>query len=248
MTGENGGLTLAFLLIAVLYATIGQAGASGYLAVMGVVGFAPETMKTTALALNVVVAAIATYRFSRLRLLSWRTFYPFGVLGIPFSFLGGAVQLPEAIYDPAVGMILLISAAQMFLAARGRRDTVAQPPPAPPILPALAAGAVVGFVSGTTGTGGGVFLAPLILSMNWVAVRQTAAITAAYNLLNSAAALAGAHDHLGALPEMLPAWMAVVAVGGWLGASLGARLLPETAMRYVLAFVLFGAGIRLLLT
>lgn len=82
-TGEAAGLGVALLVIAVLYAAVGQAGASGYLAVMGLSGFGPAAMKTTALALNVVVAGIGTWRFWRAGLLTWRTFYPFGVLGIP---------------------------------------------------------------------------------------------------------------------------------------------------------------------
>lgn len=245
MTGESSWLAVAFLAVATLYAAVGQAGATGYLAVMGTAGFSPEAMKTTALALNLVVAGIGTARFWRAGLLDWRTFYPFGVLGIPFSFLGGSIHLPPAVYQPAVAGILLLAAVQML---RSRHDGDCEDPPAtPPILPALAAGAVVGFVSGMTGTGGGIFLAPLILAMNWVAVRRTAAVTAAYNLLNSAAALAGAHGIMAAVPDALPLWAAAVAAGGWIGATLAIRHLPDVAMRRVLAAILLAAGLRLLL-
>ncbi|BBK37484.1 UPF0721 transmembrane protein [Allostella sp. ATCC 35155] len=246
-TGEAAGLGVALLVIAVLYAAVGQAGASGYLAVMGLSGFGPAAMKTTALALNVVVAGIGTWRFWRAGLLTWRTFYPFGVLGIPFSFLGGWVQLPRAIYEPAVGAILLLATVQMIRHGGAASSGENRAPIVPPIVPALAAGAAVGFVSGVTGTGGGIFLAPLILSLHWVDMRRTAAVTAAYNLLNSAAALAGAHRMLGALPDALPLWIAAVAVGGWLGATLALRRLPEAAMRRVLAVILCLAAAKLLL-
>src|SRR3954447_19211749 len=89
MFGETIELALLILAVATLYAAVGQAGASGYLAVMGVVGIDPAMMKPTALALNLLVATIGTIRFARAGLFSWRSFYPFGVLGMPFSFLGG---------------------------------------------------------------------------------------------------------------------------------------------------------------
>jgi uncharacterized membrane protein YfcA len=240
---EPAVLALVFLVVAALYASVGQAGASGYLAAMGAFGFAPEVMKPTALALNVLVAAIATLFFRRAGLLTWRSFYPFAVLGFPFSLLGGALSLPAERYYPAVGIVLVLSAALMLRPARrgAERDRD------PPFLPALAAGAGIGFVSGVTGTGGGVFLAPIILGFAWVPPRRAAAVTAAYNLLNSAAALLGATATIGRLPDALPLWLIAAGIGGTLGAWAGSRLLPEAILRPVLALVLLGSGLRLLL-
>jgi uncharacterized membrane protein YfcA len=235
-----GGL---FLLVAALYASVGQAGASGYLAVMGVFGLPAEVMKPTALALNVVVSAIGTLLFRRAGLLTWRSFYPFAVLGFPFSLLGGAIHLPGQVYYSAVGVVLIASAALMLR----RRSGADLPAAAPPFLPALLTGAAIGLVSGITGTGGGVFLAPVILAMNWVSPRRTAAVTAAYNLLNSAAALAGSYATLGSLPDALPFWLLAAGIGGLAGALLGSRLLPERGLKYVLAVVLLASGLRLLL-
>ncbi|HEU0221671.1 MAG TPA: sulfite exporter TauE/SafE family protein [Paracoccaceae bacterium] len=248
VTGETAWLAFLFLLLALLYASVGQAGASGYLAAMGLFQLAPAAMKTTALSLNLLGAGIGTLQFWRSGLPAWRTFYPFGVLGIPFSLLGGAVQLPTHFYYPVVGAILLVSAAQMFRSARKRSAAHSSPPLHPPLVPALLTGAVIGFVSGTTGTGGGIFLAPVILSMNWVSVRRTAAVTAAYNLLNSAAALFGAYSILGSIPQALPLWLVAVGAGGAIGALIGSRHLPDGALRFILAVALLVAGVKLVLT
>lgn len=248
LTNETIWLAILFLIVALLYASVGQAGASGYLAAMGLFSMSPPAMKTTALALNLLVAGIGTLQFWRMGLLSLHTFYPFAVLGFPFSLIGGAVQLPSGIYYPVVGTILLLSAVQMVRSARRADATRAAPPSKPPFIPALATGAVIGFISGTTGTGGGIFLAPVILSMNWVGLRRTAAVTAAYNLLNSAAALAGAYAILGSIPPALPLWLIAVAIGGTIGAIAGSRYLPDKALRYILAIVLFVAGAKLVLT
>ena len=248
MDFETAALAILFLLIAFLYASVGQAGATGYLAAMALFHLAPNTMKITALSLNLVVAGIGTYQFWRGGYLSLRTFYPFGVLGIPFSLAGGAVQLPSRYYYPVVGAILLLSSLQMVRSAIMRADKKALPPERPPLLGALIAGGVIGFVSGTTGTGGGIFLAPVILSMNWVSMRRTAAVTAAYNLLNSGAALVGAFHILGAAPPALPIWIGVVGVGGLMGAYMGIHRLPEIALRYILAAILLAAGAKLVLS
>ena len=124
----------------------------------------------------------------------------------------------------------------------------ASPPAQPPFIPALLTGAVIGFVSGTTGTGGGIFLAPVILSMNWVSLRRTAAVTAAYNLLNSAAALIGAYSILGSIPQALPVWLVAVGIGGAIGAFVGSRYLPDSVLRYILAIILFVSGVKLVFT
>lgn len=243
---QSLGLAVAFFAIALVYASVGQAGASGYLAAMALAGFPVPETKTTALALNLLVASIGTALFFRAGRLSWRNVWPFAALGFPFSLLGGAVQLPQALYDPIVGGVLLLSAIQMARMALRNRPPAVEPPASPPFAAALATGAVIGFVSGTTGTGGGVFLAPVILALNWATARQTAATTAVYNLLNSAAALAGAHALWDQIPRTLPLWLVAVAAGGSLGAFVGSRYLSERWLRGVLALLLLASGLKLL--
>lgn len=240
-------LAAAFFLIALVYASVGQAGATGYVALMAWLGFAPLAMKTTALALNLLVAAIGTLLFLRAGRLSWRHVWPYAALGFPVSLLGGAVQLPPGLYFPVVGLVLLAAAAQMARSALRGTAAAEAAPRHPPFLAALATGAVIGFVSGTTGTGGGVFLAPVILAMNWATARQTAALTAVYNLMNSGAALLGAFAWWGEMPPALPLWLVAVALGGVAGAVLGSRYLPERGLRIVLALILLVSGVRLVI-
>jgi uncharacterized protein len=116
----------------------------------------------------------------------------------------------------------------------------------PPFLPSLLAGAVVGYVSGLTGVGGGIFLAPLVLALGWIGTRQAAAVSAVFNLLNSAAALAAMWTRIPAMPEPLPWWLVAVGLGGLLGSWLGVRYLPANALRYILAALLLTAGVRMI--
>jgi uncharacterized membrane protein YfcA len=240
-------LTLAFGIVALLYASVGQAGGTGYVALMGGIGLAPDVIKPTALALNILVAALACWRFYRAGLITWRTCYPFAILGAPFSLAGGATHLAAAIYQPVVGVLLLIAAAEMWRSARGAAAADRQAPERPPFLLPLFVGGAIGYVSGLTGVGGGIFLAPLVLALGWVATRQAAGVSATFNLLNSATALAGAWVTIPALPAELPIWLLAVAAGGFVGSWLGARHFPPMIMRLLLALLLLAAGLRMIL-
>jgi uncharacterized membrane protein YfcA len=244
LTLSNLGLALTVLVAALLYSSVGHAGASGYLAAMALWGVAPETMKPTALTLNILVATIATVKFYRAGHFSWRLFWPFAVTSIPFSFLGGSLSLPGSLYKPIVGVVLLYSAVRLL--ARGRAvDGEARPIPP---WAALLSGAVIGLLSGLTGVGGGIFLSPLLLLMGWAETRATAGVSAPFILVNSAAGLAGHLSSVAHLPASLPLLAIAAALGGWIGAHYGSRRLPSHGIRRLLAIVLVVAGIKLILT
>ena len=243
---EYAVIPLFFFLVAALYSSVGQAGGTGYVAIMGLMGFAPDVIKPAALVLNILVAAIGCLRFARARLLSWRSLYPFAILGAPFSILGGATNLPPALYHPSVGALLLLASLLMLRTAWRASTLDSAAPSEPPFFPSLIAGGTLGYVSGVTGVGGGIYLAPLILALGWTTTRQAAGISAVYNLLNSSAALAGAYMKPLSFSPAMPSWLVAVAIGAVLGSWAGARHLPPTLLRYILGGILFIAALRML--
>jgi uncharacterized protein len=237
---------VALAVVAVLYSAVGQAGGTGYVALMGLAGFAPAIIKPTALALNVLVSAIGCVRFYRLGLLTRRSAYPFGVLDLPFSLLGGALHLPPSAYQPVVGALLLVAGVQMARSALATKPLDPVAPDSPPFLGSLLVGGIIGLVSGVTGVGGGIFLAPLVLSLGWATTRQTAAISVVFNLMNSAAALAGAWATIPLLPVGMPVWLVCVGLGGLLGSWMGALHLNPRTLRLLLAVLLLAAAARMI--
>ena len=234
-------LTALFLVVAALYSTVGHAGASGYLAAMAIVGAPPEVMRPTALALNILVAAIATVKFWRAGCFSWRLFWPFAIASVPLALVGGTMTLPIPVYKRLVGIVLLYSAAR--LAWKPVPADVPSRPPA--VTTAVVAGAIVGLLSGLTGVGGGVFLTPLVLFMGWGDPKTTFGISAPFILVNSIAGLAGLLTQGAPLPGAIPVWAAAVIAGGWLGSTYGSRRPGQPAVQRVLAIVLAIAGFKL---
>ena len=238
-------LAVAFFAAAALYASVGHAGASAYLAAMALVGVAPATMRPTALALNILVASIVTVRFQLAGQLRWRAVAPFLVGSVPLAFLGGFLTLPSGVYRSLAGVVLLVAAARLFMTAS--RDAAAEEPePRVPAGPAVATGAAIGFVSGLVGTGGGIFLTPLLLFVRWSGARAAAGMSSVFILANSISGLAGNVTAVQGLPGPLPIWLTAVALGGLLGAELGARRLGTADLRRALAIVLVIAAAKLI--
>jgi len=236
-------IAVLFLVAAALYASVGHAGASAYLAVMGLFNFAPSVMKPTALALNILVAAVATVKFHRAGLFSWRLFWPFAVVSIPAAFVGGATVLPARWYNIVVGVVLLYAAVWMFRSSLKPFWMETHPPP---LWAAVIAGLTIGFLSGLTGVGGGIFLSPLLLYMGWAETRATSGVAAPFILVNSIAGLLGHFSSVAQLPPNIPVWGAAAVLGGWIGASYGSKRAPAPVLRQLLSLVLIVAGVKLI--
>ena len=230
------------LAVALLYSSVGHAGASGYIAVMSLAGLAPEVIRPTALLLNVLVAAIASIQFWRARCFSWPLFWPFALAAVPMAFVGGAAALPTRVFQIAVGAVLLLSAAWLLRGPRGDAEPIAPPRPL-----ALGAGAGIGLLAGLTGTGGGIFLTPLLLLRRWARAQTAAGVTAPFVLVNSLAGLAGNLSATRDLPGLALPLGGAVALGGFVGSSLGSRRLPRMGIERLLALVLVLGGGKLVL-
>lgn len=230
-------------IVALLYSSVGHAGASGYIAVMTLFGLAPAVIKPAALVLNILVATITAWQFWKAGHFSWRLFWPFAILSIPFAFLGGYINLPTHLFKILVGLVLLYSAARFLIEKKIEEE------PRDPSRPlAIAVGGGLGLLSGLTGTGGGIFLTPLMIFLRWARTKTASAVSALFILVNSISGLLGNISNTKQLPLFaLP--LAVAAVtGGAVGSYLGSRQFAPEFIKKLLALVLTIAGVKLILT
>ncbi len=236
-------LVAGVFLIAALYSSVGHAGASGYIAVMSLLSMTPDVIKPTALSLNILVASIATWQFYRAGYFSWALFWPFAVLAVPFAFVGGHLNLPTHLFKMLLGVVLLYSALRFFIQSKQVLQIHE-----PPRTLALASGAGIGFLSGLTGTGGGIFLTPLLLFMGWADAKRAAAVSALFVLVNSISGLAGNFSATKSLPPFIIPLLVAAALGGSLGSYFGSRRVQSATIKRLLALVLLIAGLKLIFT
>ncbi len=234
-------ILLAVFAVAFLYSSVGHAGASGYIAVLALAGFAPDVIKPTALVLNILVASIGAFLFWRAGHFQWKLFWPFALMAAPMAYLGGYLNLPAHLFKILVGAVLLLSAAR-FLFRQGD-PAVVKPPPVPL---ALGAGAGLGLLSGLTGTGGGIFLTPLLLFCRWARTKNVAATSALFILVNSSTGLLGFLTSGKSIPSFTWTFAVFAITGGLFGSWLGSQKFPVRTIQLLLAAVLLLAGSKLI--
>ncbi|MBA2620233.1 MAG: sulfite exporter TauE/SafE family protein [Acidobacteria bacterium] len=238
---------IAIFLVAALYSSVGHGGASGYLAMMALLSIAPETARPAALLLNVFVASIAAFQFCRAGHFDWKIFLPFAAGSVPLAFIGGLIRLPTGVYKMILGAVLILAAIRLAINFKTEDDESEQKN-TPKFLTALFIGAVIGLISGLVGVGGGIFLTPILLLMNWTQTKRAAGVSAMFILVNSISGLLGNYAQVLSLPTSVWLWIAAAIGGGFLGATLGSRHFNSMTLRRVLAVGLLIAGAKLIFT
>ena len=236
-------LCLAIAVIAFLYSSVGHAGASGYIATMTLFGLATTVIRPTALVLNILVATIGSFQFWRAGYFSWKLFWPFALLSIPAAYFGGYLQPSAGMLRILIGVVLLFSAARLIFRRGDPEETTSPSRPT-----AIGVGVGLGFLSGLTGTGGGIFLTPLLLFCRWARIRQAAAVSALFILVNSIGGLVGYFTAVHSVPKLGFVLAAPAIIGGTIGSYFGSRRLPVRAISILLAIVLAIAGSKLIFT
>ena len=230
--------------VAALYASVGHGGASGYLALMAIYGFAPEEMKPTALLLNLFVSMTSFIQFYRGKYFLLRLFLPLAIASVPMAFIGGMISMEAGIYKKILGVLLLLAVARFFFFRNARPDEMR------PVNTwgAVAIGAAIGLLSGMIGIGGGIILSPMLLLLKWTDQKQTAAISALFIFVNSVAGLAGQFTKGIVLNSQMVLYVAIAFAGGLAGAYFGALKFKQTILKNVLAVVLLLAAYKLIFT
>lgn len=240
-------LALAFLITALLYASVGFGGGSTYSALLALSGLDYRLLPLVSLACNIVVVAGSSIRFARAGLTPWRKAAVIVALGAPLSFLGGLTPIKEATFLALLGGSLVLTALTMLVPVR--ENAGGAPSRFARWMPLAAA--PLGYFAGLVGIGGGIFLAPLLHLARWHEARGIAATASLFILINSLFGLAGQLLKNGpglfgaAIGAALPLLVAVV-IGGQIGSLLAARLLPPQWIRWLTALLVLVVGVRLL--
>ncbi len=228
-------------IVAFLYASVGHGGASGYLALMALFSFAPEVMKPTALLLNLFVAGIAFYHYYKAGYFNFKLFLSFAIASVPLAFLGGMIEVDASIYKKILAVLLIFAILKM-LNIFGKETSLIKDIK---LWQGLIVGGVIGFFSGLIGIGGGIILTPIILLLHWGKMKEAAAVSALFIWVNSASGLVGQLTSGVSISSQSFVLVAVAMVGGFIGSYYGSKKINNDGLRYMLAFVLIIASVKL---
>jgi len=231
-------------IVAFMYAAVGHGGASGYLALMALFGFAPESMKPTALLLNLFVAAISFFHYAKTGNFNKKLFLSFAVASIPLAFLGGLIEIDTSLYKKILAVLLVFAILRMLNLFGKETNELKEVK----LWQGIIIGSSIGFFSGLIGIGGGIIITPVILLMKWGNMKQAAAVSALFIWVNSAAAMGGQLSSGVKIDAQAFLLVAIAVIGGFLGGYFGSKKFNNSGLRYMLALVLFIACVKLFLT
>lgn len=242
-------LIALFFLTAALYSSVGFGGGSTYTALL-VIGAASLTeVPVLALACNVLVVAIGTLRFVQGGHVDWKRITPLVALSVPFAWLGGYLAVPAWLYVGLLAIALFV-AGLLMLFQHESHSRAREPAGDRTVAADASSGAALGLLAGVTGIGGGIYLAPLLHLRRWAGARAIAATCAVFILVNSLAGLAGHATRLGSAEigrivaeywVLLPA----VALGGFVGSTMGSKMISPRALRLMTALLILYVAVRL---
>lgn len=238
-------LLILLTIIAFLYSSVGHGGASGYLAVMALMGVAPTLMKPSALVMNLAVSLFSFIGFYRAGFFKFKLFWPFAITSIPMAFIGGTMTLSDSIYKKILAACILISIFRMLYQFKQSEQTEKSIN----LALALLSGASIGLISGMIGIGGGIILSPFMLMMRWSSLKETAAVSALFIFVNSLSGLYGQMQKGGIhLTENMQYALIATIIGGLLGSYFGSQKFNVPTLRYLLSIGLIIACLKLVLT
>lgn len=240
-------LTPLFFLTGLTYAMAGFAGGSTYLALLALFQYPYGSIPKIALFCNLIVSAGGTWHFARAGHLKMHKILPFLVGSIPAAYIGGRIPIGKELFTLLLGLSLLAAATRLLMAGKAF-EGLKSPDTKRAWMIGLPLGALLGFLSGLVGIGGGIFLSPLLLLLGWADVKEAAAAAALFILANSASGLAGQFAKSGleeSALHMLPLAMAAFA-GGQIGSRLGAGRIPSIWLQRITAVLLLAVAAKLL--
>lgn len=231
---------------AALYTSVGHGGATVYSAVLTLFGFAIGPLATLVLVMNIVAASISWVMYSQAGYLRWRLLLPFVVTSVPAAYLGGSLPITGRVQAVILGVALLGAGLRLLLFPRPPSLDLRVTGVAYYVLTAVV-GAILGFLAGATGIGGGIFLSPILIALGWANVKEAASVASAFIVLNSVAGLVARLPRTPVDAQYVAPFVAIVIAGALIGSFAGARRMPFRAVQISLGVVLLIASAKNLL-
>ena len=237
-----------FFIISVIYSTIGWGGASSYVAILALLGLNHLLIPKVSLICNIVVVTGGMYFFYKEGHLSFQRAIPFTLGSVPLAFAGGAIQIERDVFLSILSVLLLIVGVRMLIPTKVSEVQNKQYSSRIVWGMSIFIGMILGFVSGLTGLGGGVFLAPILYVMEWGTAKEIAGISSFFIFSNSIAGLIGQFTKGYEIDDfkMIIPLAITVFIGGQIGSRLGSKYFSDVWVKRITAVILIVVSVRIL--
>lgn len=241
---EHPWILAVFFLIAALYSAAGFGGGSGYLALLSQLSNEQLLIRTTAYLCNMVVTGTNSLRHRKFNWFRWKETWPWIILSVPCSFLGGMITLENTIYLLLLGSVLL--AAAVVLLVRPKQTQQSSPYLSSTWIQ-IAIGGGIGFLAGVVGIGGGIFLSPLLHLTNWRSPERIASVSSVFILVNAFAGGLGyvINNGIGENYLLYSALAVAVVCGALIGTRFSFSDSGKRRIRIITGILVLIVGIRL---
>ena len=239
-------LAILFFVTAVLYSSVGFGGGSTYLALLLIWGIPYFIFPVVALSCNVIVVSGNCFNYIRAGNLNLRLLIPYLIGSIPLAFLGGSLPLEKSLFEILL-FLVLVAAGTLLLFNFKSYDDREEGYQKIPTLVSILIGAVLGFISGAVGIGGGIFLSPILFLIRAGRPKHIVTSASLFILINSIFGIIGQLTKNVVLMEVLNYWYLLVAVliGGQVGNFLNLKIFPTRILALVTALLVLFVTIRM---
>jgi len=238
-------LSILFFVTAILYSSVGFGGGSTYLALLLIWGVSYTIFPIIALSCNVIVVSGNCFNYIRAGNLNLKLLIPYLIGSIPLSFIGGSLNIEKQIFEILLFFVLLIAGCLLLINFNSYDDKEKSYKNIPYFI-SITIGAILGFVSGIVGIGGGIFLSPILYLLKVARPKHIVTVASLFILINSIFGIAGQLTKEIYFEEIYPYFYLLIAVliGGQIGNYLNLKIFPTRILALITSILVIFVAIR----
>ena len=241
-----GLLAILFLVTAILYSSVGFGGGSTYLALLLIWGIPYSVFPVIALSCNIIVVSGNCFNYIRAGNLNLKLLIPYLIGSIPLAYIGGSLPIEKKLFEILLFLVLAIAGILLLFNFKSYDDREESYRKIPASI-SIVIGGILGFISGTVGIGGGIFLSPILFLIRAGKPKHIVTTASLFILINSISGIIGQLTKNDVLAELSNYWYLIVAVliGGQIGNFLNLKIFPVRILALLTASLVLFVAFRM---
>ena len=239
-------LAILFLVTAILYSSVGFGGGSTYLALLLIWGIPYFIFPVIALSCNIIVVSGNCFNYIRAGNLNFKLLIPYLVGSVPLAYVGGSLPIEKKLFEILLFFVLITAGTLLLINFKSYDDEIERYKKIPmPI--SVIIGGILGFISGSAGIGGGIFLSPILFLIKAGKPKHIVTTASLFILINSISGIIGQLTKNTVLLEIQNYWylLIVVLIGGQVGNFLNLKIFPVRVLALITASLVIFVAIRI---